>query len=376
VNGALSTTLTIALFAVAALVPLRPRWSSPFTIQFALAWWMNELPFIGFWWLLAGTLSTLLDPRPVFWWWLIAVLSVVDALMLAWILARAASARQALRVALENAYGPRGAPVQTRAPWWRIVLLPIVAWRPDVRRVRNRRYGPARFGNLLDVYVSRRASRVRRASHERRAPRVRRAPMLLYLHGGGLDGSGFGDKAVFAHALMYRFAAKGWVCMSANYRMFGVRYAEQLGDAKDAIGWARAHASDYGGDPESIVVVGGSSGANLAAAAGLSGAPVTAVVGLYGYYGPAAGPGPGSLENRISSEAPPFLVVHGAQDSLVRREDARAFVERLRSCSRQPVVYAEVPGANHNFDFFPSLRFHAVGDGILRFVELTVGDVG
>ena len=48
-------------------------------------------------------------------------------------------------------------------------------------------------------------------------------------------------------------------------------------------------------------------------------------------------------------------------------EDARRFVERLRSASSHPVVYAELPGAQHSFDLFHSLRFEAVVDGIEAF---------
>nr|WP_274636987.1 alpha/beta hydrolase [Microbacterium bovistercoris] len=354
----MTTALTIAVFAAAALLPLRPRRSTPFNVQFALSWWMNELPFIGLWWLLAGTLATLLNPGSSFWWWLIAALTLAVTLILAWILVRARFARRALTAALQNVYGPRGRPHETRSPWWRIVLLPIVAWRPDVRRIRNRRYGPARFGNLLDVYVSRRRNR------------QARAPVLVYLHGGG------GDKAIFAHALMYQLAARGWVCMSANYRMLRVNYGDQLADAQDAMSWARRHAEEFGGDPASVIAIGASLGANLAASAALSGAQVRGVVCLYGYYGSAGatGTGPHSPAGRITSEAPPFLVVHGAQDTLVRREDARDFAERLKSRSQEPVVYAELPGANHNFDFFPSLRLHAVGDAIQRFTKITVGE--
>ncbi|UUT36647.1 alpha/beta hydrolase [Microbacterium elymi] len=191
----------------------------------------------------------------------------------------------------------------------------------------------------------------------------------MYLHGGG------GDKAIFAHALMYQLAARGWVCMSANYRMLRVNYGDQLADAQDAMSWARRHAEEFGGDPASVIAIGASLGANLAASAALSGAQVRGVVCLCGYYGSAGatGTGPHSPAGRITSEAPPFLVVHGAQDTLVRREDARDFAERLKSRSQEPVVYAELPGANHNFDFFPSLRLHAVGDAIQRFTKITVG---
>lgn len=361
-NGALTTAVTVAVLAAFAVIPLRPRRTAPFTVPFAVGWWMNELPFIGLWWLVAGTSGTLLNPQWGFWWALTAGCTALVTMMLGLILGRAGTTRRTLSTALQDTYGPRGAVPRTRPAWWRIVLLPIVSWRPDVRRIRNRRYGPARIGNLLDVYIPR-----HRASA---AP----APVLVYFHGGGLGGFGVGDKALFAHAMLYRLAARGWICVSANYRMYGVRYADQLDDANDALTWARAHAAEIGGDPEALFVVGGSSGANLAATAALTGAPVRGVVGLYGYYGAvgAAAEATTSPHGAISADAPPFLIIHGAQDALVRREDARTFAAHLRAISRKPVAYSELRGANHNFDFFPSLRLASVSDAVQCFIELVL----
>jgi hypothetical protein len=50
-------------------------------------------------------------------------------------------------------------------------------------------------------------------------------------------------------------------------------------------------------------------------------------------------------------------------------EDARRFVEHLGLTSPNPVVYAELPGAQHGFDFFYSIRFEAVIDGIEAFAD-------
>lgn len=365
-NSALMTTATVALFTAFALVPLRPRRSSPITVQFALGWWMNEVPFIGLWWLVAGTWGALLNPQSGFWWAFTVTCAALVAMMLGWILVRAGGTQRTLSAALQDAYGPRGAVASARAAWWRIVLLPIVSWRPDVRRIRNRRYGPARIGNLLDVYLRRQGAA--------EAP----APVLVYFHGGGLGGFGLGGKSIFAHAMLYSLAARGWICISANYRMYGVRYSDQLADAKDAVSWARAHAGEFGGDPEALFVTGGSSGANLAATVGLTGAPVRGVVPLYGYYG-AVGAGAGvatSMHDAAGVDVPPFFILHGAQDAMVRREDARAFAEQIRKVSRNPVVYAELQGANHNFDFFPSLRLASVSDAVERFAELVLASGG
>jgi acetyl esterase/lipase len=58
----------------------------------------------------------------------------------------------------------------------------------------------------------------------------------------------------------------------------------------------------------------------------------------------------------VSADAPPFFVLHGRNDALVPVEQARIFTARLRDVSRQPVVYAELPFAQHGFDIFGSPR--------------------
>jgi acetyl esterase/lipase len=48
-------------------------------------------------------------------------------------------------------------------------------------------------------------------------------------------------------------------------------------------------------------------------------------------------------------------------------EHAPAFAERLRSVSMSPVAYVELPGAQHSFDLFHSIRFETLLDGIEAF---------
>jgi hypothetical protein len=47
------------------------------------------------------------------------------------------------------------------------------------------------------------------------------------------------------------------------------------------------------------------------------------------------------------------------------------FVDRLRNHSAGPVVDFRLPGAQHSFDLFRSLRFDHVVDGIVAFLTLT-----
>ena len=74
--------------------------------------------------------------------------------------------------------------------------------------------------------------------------------------------------------------------------------------------------------------------------------------------------------SHVGPHAPPFFVLHGTNDSLVPVEQPRAFVDELRKSSQQPVVYAEVPGAQHAFETMPSVRTHATVHAVERFLAV------
>jgi acetyl esterase/lipase len=71
----------------------------------------------------------------------------------------------------------------------------------------------------------------------------------------------------------------------------------------------------------------------------------------------------------IHPDLPPFLVVHGSSDSLAPVAGARRFVDRLQQVSKSPVGYAELPGAQHAFDIFHSLRSRDTVLGVSDFLE-------
>jgi acetyl esterase/lipase len=72
---------------------------------------------------------------------------------------------------------------------------------------------------------------------------------------------------------------------------------------------------------------------------------------------------------RIRSDAPPFFVIHGQHDSLVPVAEGRFFAQKLREVSDSPVAYAELPGAQHAFDVFPSIRTGHQIRAIERFLD-------
>jgi acetyl esterase/lipase len=361
--GYLISTGVMATYVLFALRPLRPRRSSPWRVSFWLGYLVNELPFLALLVLAASTALAIAQgdiATPVGWIGLgLAVLATVG---LVEIVRRALGASAAIDEALIEA----GLPPRTRRrlSWARILLWQFPFPHPGVERIRNIAYGDAGRGNLLDVYRSR--------------SRATGGPTLIHLHGGAFR---IGSKSREARPLFYRLARQGWVCVSANYRL-RVPFPDPLVDVKKVIAWVREHGAEYGADPNVVFVAGSSAGGYLASMAALTAndpalqpgfeevdTSVAAVVSLYGYYG-STGPGARSRPMGLDANgAPPFFVVHPDRDTLVVVEDARAFVEHIRKTSPSPVVYAELPFAQHAFDYFYSIRFEAVIDGIEAFAD-------
>ncbi|GAA1962015.1 alpha/beta hydrolase [Kitasatospora viridis] len=347
--GFLITLALLALCTFAALRPPMPRQTSRSNLWCWLGYLLNEQPFLGLALLAASAPPTLTSRVGTPTWWLTAALTALPACGMAALAVRTRSARGVLEAALAAEPGIRMP--ASRPPVLPILLLPLLSWRPGVRRLRNRRYGDAR-AQRLDVYLPR--------------SRPQGAPILLYLHGGGFV---TGSKLLGARPLLYRMAKRGWVCASANYRL-RTAYTDSLTDARQAIAWLREHADELGADPARLVVAGGSAGAHLAATVALTDGSVSGAIGLYGYYGPAgqdASGAPATPHAHVHADAPPFLIVHGALDTLVLAEDARHFADQLDHASSAPVAYAELPGTQHNFDFFHSLRLRAVADAVEGF---------
>ena len=246
----------------------------------------------------------------------------------------------------------------------------------EVERIAGLTYGPGGREHRLDLY--------RRRHRDGAATPASPAPVLLYFHGGGYRS---GSKHFESRHLLHRMAQRGWVVLSASYGLRpGTTWPGHLIDAKRVIAWVHEHAAEHGMDPSRIVISGSSAGGHLATHCALTGGDpllqpgfeeidthVAAAVVLYGYlgryYGQRPGEQPASHPLDLSvSGAPPVLIVHGALDNWVPVVQARDLATHLRDGSPSPVVYAELPGAQHGFDVFASPRFRAVVGGIERFL--------
>ncbi len=373
--GYLITVLLAAVGTAVAIRPPHPRSCGPFRVSYVLSFVVSEQPFIAFYWLLASTLLAFaqgdLDQPAA---WVVASLAGASCAALPILVRRELRAPATVDAALAQGLGPEWRAgvaddltprLRQRLPWGRIVFAPWRFGHRDVERVSNLSYGDAGRRNLLDVYRPR--------SHPADAP------TLVYFHGGAFRG---GNKRREARPLLYRLASQGWVCVSAAYRLSpAARFPDHHIDAKRVIAWVRKHGPAYGVDPDTIFVAGSSAGGHLAAMVALTpGDPafqpgfedadtsVSAAISFYGYYGGISADPASTPLAHVDADAPPFFVVHGDQDTLVIVEDARRFVDTLRGTSSNPVVYAELSGAQHGFDLFHSIRFEAVVDGVEMFL--------
>ena len=366
--------LIVAWCTAWALAPHRPRGPRPVALSFWFSVAVNELPFLAVAWLVLNTLTaaadgSLFSPGG----YAVSGIAALTGCGLAVIARRGWNAGAEVRRALHDQGIAPPDPVRDGAG--RPSLVRLLVWpfsvRPrGVRRVRNVDYGEHSPATRLDLYLPGR-------------PPASPAPILVYFHGGGFFS---GSKSWGGKPLFHRLAASGWVCASANYRLAPrASYADALVDARRAVEWVREHAAEHGADPERVFLAGASAGAHLASVVALTSCDATtaaqstpdvrAVVALYGYYGRVFDrSGPGTPFDLIGPQAPPFLVVHGDNDSLIPVQTARDFARRLASASARPAVYVELGGAEHSFGLFDSLRFRAVIDGVEAFLRTTDSD--
>lgn len=90
----------------------------------------------------------------------------------------------------------------------------------------------------------------------------RGVPIIAVFHGGGLIGGARANTSTFADY----FASVGFVGVAAGYRLAPeFKWPEGARDVGAVVTWLRAHAREYGGDPERIFIAGISTGSLHAA---------------------------------------------------------------------------------------------------------------
>lgn len=122
-----------------------------------------------------------------------------------------------------------------------------LASRDGIRFERDLAYGPHER-QQLDVFLPTSAAE--------------RPPVVLFVHGGGFD-SGHRNRTeqIYSNVLCY-LAQRGIAAINVGYRLVAhATYPGATHDIAAAVAWARAHADEYGWNPERIYLMAHSAGA-------------------------------------------------------------------------------------------------------------------
>ena len=264
----------------------------------------------------------------------------------------------------------------------------------DARLEQNPRNGEQRRRPeaALVEGVTVRKNQVYRSGHDRwkldvylpkeKAPKGGR-PGLVFVHGGGWKNGS--KESGFWASLPARYAAKGYVCISVNYRLTGDGggFPACVHDVKNAVRWFRANSKELGLDPKRIGAYGNSAGAHLVSMLGL----VKKEAGLEGngthldqsslvqavcasatpsnflkwknQLFPNRGVLAGDQENHharaakaspvtyAAEDAPPFLLVHAENDRTVPFEQGEILANRLKASGAKNVMLMRFKDGGH-----------------------------
>lgn len=205
-------------------------------------------------------------------------------------------------------------------------------------------------------------------------------PLVVFFYGGSWQ-NGSRTRYAFAGEAL---AALGVVAVVPDYRLYpAVRFPGFMHDAARAVAWSRAAAHTLGADPDRIVLMGHSAGAQIAALlatdprylaeAGVPASAIAGVVGLSGPYDfdprgyPALEAIFGAPEdwprarpvNFVDAHDPPFLLVHGSGDRTVYAAQSEHLAQRLRT-SGVAVDLVLLPGVGHIRPLL-ALRYPSLG---------------
>ena len=216
-------------------------------------------------------------------------------------------------------------------------------------------------------------------------------PAIVVIHGGGWiqgDKSSFSRPQVSPPGHIRNFARQGYVAATINYRLAPQSpFPAAIHDCKNAVRFLRAHAKEYGIDPNRIGAWGNSAGGHLAMVLGMVGSDAklegdgpyqdqsSLVQAVCSDSGPMdlvhqfrdrqvecaiirflAGPPEGlrlndyrtaSLNPYVREKLPPMLLIYGVDDEQVGVETADQFVVEMDRAGNKDVTYLRLANVGH-----------------------------
>jgi acetyl esterase/lipase len=188
-------------------------------------------------------------------------------------------------------------------------------------------------------------------------------PVLVFFYGGGWAN---GTRTEYSYAAR-PFVEAGYIVVLPDYRKVPeVRFPGFVEDSAAAVKWVQANIAKYGGDPNRVSVAGHSAGGYNALMLALDpqwlgDRPVQAAISLAGaadFYpftskraieamGQAPNPAATQPVNFVRKDAPPILLIHGSEDTVVRIRNAESLYAKQKAAGGT-IAIKPLAGADHN----------------------------
>ncbi|MEV8596947.1 alpha/beta hydrolase [Streptomyces sp. NPDC052012] len=248
-------------------------------------------------------------------------------------------------------------------------LPPAAPAAPGVREMRGVPYAETDGGRPLELDLWR-----------PEGPPVGPLPLVLFVHGGAWRRGRRDDMGLRTRHWnprpFARIAAEGFAVACVDYRLSGEAvFPAPLDDLRAALRWLTLRSAELGIDTARTVVWGESAGGHLASLLALTGPPLAGAVIWYGPSdlttarggfspedpgtpearmlgaAPADAPDRARLASpvaRVGPAAPPFLLVHGEQDTMVDCSHSRSLAAALEQAGGDVELWT-VDGADHGW---------------------------
>lgn len=197
---------------------------------------------------------------------------------------------------------------------------------------------------------------------------ISHAPVVVFFFGGSWKS---GKRQWYAW-VGETLARRGLVVVIPDYRLWPkVKLDGFMQDAAHAVAWAHAHASEYGGNPDDLFVMGHSAGAHIGAllatdahwlnAVGMQPRQLAGFIGVAGPYDFLPLKDPDFIDmfgttheaqlrsqpvHFVNGDEPPMLLMQGSTDKIVWPRNAESLARALRR-ENEPVEIKLYPDIGH-----------------------------
>jgi acetyl esterase/lipase len=179
-------------------------------------------------------------------------------------------------------------------------------------------------------------------------------PVIVWIHGGGFT-YGNDKSQKYITEMASRFARKGYVCLSLDYRLRKTPREDMKGTISDAVedalkglAWLRENSASLHIDASKIFIGGGSAGGILGSNLCFNSRPgdENDKAGIIGFVNLWGSPGKNWGEISVDRHSPPTIIVHGTEDQLVDYQNSVELVEKLTAAGVKNELVT-IEGAGH-----------------------------